>query len=141
MHLSIKRQPGLKTRIRRDDVVQIISGRGTGKRILAPGEDVKNRGLRGKVLSVDRAAGRVVVQGVRTIYKHQRRSRDPSRPGGGRIERDGSIAIADVMLVCPACDRPTRVGIRFEQHERQGGAIKVKRIRVCKRCGADVERR
>ncbi|MCX7935441.1 MAG: 50S ribosomal protein L24, partial [Planctomycetota bacterium] len=130
-----------KTRICRNDLVQVIAGRGTGKRILAPGEDVKNRGLRGKVLSVDRQAGRVVVQGVRTIYKHQRRSRDPSRPAGGRIERDGSIAISDVMLVCPSCDRPTRIGIRLEQHERQGGVTKVKRIRVCKRCGADIPER
>ena len=120
-----------KTHIRKNDRVQIMAGRGAGS---ARGE---GHGKRGKVLEVDRAAGRAVVQGLRMIFRHQKQSRDPARPGGGRIEKEGPIALASLMLVCPKCDEATRVSMRLEAVERDGHR-KVRRIRVCKRCRADI---
>ena len=122
----------IKTRIRKNDVVQVIAGRGSGPR--AGGAD---RGKRGKVISVDREKNRAVVQGVRKVYRHLRQSRDPNRPGGGRIEKDGAVHLSNLMLVCPKCDAPTRIGTRMEAQER-GGKTKTRRIRVCKKCGVDI---
>ena len=121
----------IKTRIRKNDRVQIMAGRGAGT--LRGGD----QGRRGKVLSVDRDTGRATVQGLRMVYRHQKRSRDPNRPGGGRIEKEAPIALASLMIVCPKCDEATRVGIRTEETQRDGH-VKTKRIRVCKRCGADI---
>ena len=122
-----------KTRIRKNDVVQVIAGRGAGKMSGTP----EDRGKRGKVLSVDREAGRVTVQGLKMVFRHQKKSRDPNRPNLGRIEKEAPIAISNLMVVCPKCDAPTRIGVRMESQER-AGKTKAKRIRVCKGCGADI---
>ena len=122
------------TRIRKNDRVQIMVGRGAGKVRADSGAD---RGKRGKVIEIDRAQGRAKVQGLRMVFKHQKQSRDPNRPGGGRVEKEAPIPLANLMLVCPKCDEPTRVGVRMEETEREG-VKKTKRIRVCKRCKADI---
>lgn len=130
-----------RTRIRTSDLVQVISGVGVGKVSVADGEDVKERGLRGKVLSLDLIKGRACVQGLKMQFKHQRASRDPNRPNVGRIETEGPIMLSNLMLVCPKCDEATRIGIRIEKQEREGGKVKSRRIRVCKKCGADIPER
>ena len=127
----------VKTRIRKNDVVQVIAGKGVGKRAADAGSE---RGKRGKVVSVDRAANRAVVQGVRVVYRHLKQSRDPNRPGGGRVEKDGAVHLSNLMLVCPKCDAATRIGVRMEAQER-AGQTKTKRIRVCKKCGVDIPER
>lgn len=79
--------------IRRDDLVQVMSGNDTGKR--------------GKVLKVLKNKRRVVVEGVRMMKRHTRPSaRDPQ---GGIIEREAPIDVSNVMLVCPQTDAPTRI--------------------------------
>ena len=122
----------VKTRIRKNDIVQVTSGRGSGK---VTGTD---RGERGKVLEIDREKNRAKVQGVRMVFRHLRQSKDPSKPGGGRIEKEAFIPLSNLMLVCPKCDEPSRVGIRSEKQEREGGKVKTRRVRVCKKCGADI---
>ena len=70
--------------------------------------------------------------------------RDASRMGGtqmlpgGIIERPAAVDISNVMLVCPTCKKPTRVGIK--EKELKGGEIV--RVRVCKRadCGQEIDR-
>lgn len=131
----------VKTRIRKNDLVQVIAGRGAGKVAVKEGGDTAERGVRGKVLDVDRESGRALVQGAKMVYKHQRSSRDPSRPNAGRIEKEAPVDLSNLMIVCPKCDMPTRVGIRSEKHEREGGKVKERRIRVCKKCGADIPER
>ena len=126
-----------KTRIRKNDIVQVIAGRGVGKK----SGSSEDRGKRGKVLSVDRDAGRATVQGLKMVFRHQKQSRDPNRPNLGRIEKEAPIAISNLMVVCPKCDAPTRIGVRVESQERAGGSTKTKRIRVCKSCGADLPER
>jgi large subunit ribosomal protein L24 len=107
-------------RIRRDDIVQVISGKDAGKT--------------GKVLRVDPKRSRVYVEGLNIVKRHQRpRSvKETQRAGkvGGVIEKEGPIHVSNVMLMDPKEDKPTRLGV-----ERSGG----KRVRVTKRSSTKIE--
>src|ERR671920_2060030 len=109
-----------RIRIRRDDMVKVISGKDSGKT--------------GRVLRVDRERGRVFVEGMNIQKRHQRPRtlRDVQRGGeaGGIIEREGPIHISNVMLLDPKTNDPTRVGIK-----REGG----RRVRIAKRSGQEVD--
>ncbi len=83
---------------------------------------------RGKILSIDREAERLSVEGVRTVKRHTRKT--AQNPEGGIVEKPGTIAIASVALVCPKCDKPTRVGIRSEGEKKQ---------RFCKNCDGAID--
>ena len=128
----------VKTRIRKNDIVQVVAGADGGKIAADAGSD---RGKRGKVLEIDREKNRAKVQGVKMIFRHLPLSKDPNKPGGGRIEKEAFINLSNLAIVCPKCDAATRVGIRSEKQEREGGKVKTKRIRVCKKCGSDIVER
>ncbi|MEE2855939.1 MAG: 50S ribosomal protein L24 [Planctomycetota bacterium] len=81
------------SRLKSDDLVEVVSGTEKGKR--------------GKVLRVDRGNDRVTVQGVKMVYKHLRKSQ--KHPQGGRIQLEAAIHISNVMLVDPKSGKPTRV--------------------------------
>jgi large subunit ribosomal protein L24 len=98
-------------RIRVDDTVEVITG--------------DDRGQRGRVLSVDRQAGKLVVEGVNRVYKHVRRSQ--KNPQGGRLSKEMPIPVSNVMLVCRHCGRRMRAGARYTQD----GA----KERFCRSCG------
>ncbi len=98
--------------VRVNDTVEVIAG--------------DDRGVRGKVLRVERAQGRIVVEGVNRVFKHVRRSQ--RNPQGGRLSREMPIAISRVALVCNSCNRATRVGARYLDD-----GVKE---RFCKKCGA-----
>ncbi len=102
--------------VRRGDLVGVIAG--------------KERGKRGKVLRVLPDRGRVLVEKVNMIKKHQRPTQKLRQ--GGIIEREGALALANVLLVCPRCDRPVRTGIKALADGR--------RVRVCRRCGEPVDK-
>jgi large subunit ribosomal protein L24 len=98
--------------IRVDDTVQVIAG--------------EDRGSRGKVLRVNRSAGKLVVEGINRVYKHVRRSQ--RNPQGGRLSMEMPIPMSNVLLVCGKCGAPTRLGARF----LADGA----KERFCRKCGA-----
>ena len=102
--------------VRRGDTVGVIAG--------------KERGKRGKVLRVLRESGRVVIEHVNMIKRHQRPT--PKLRQGGIIEREGPLAVSNVLLVCGRCDRPVRMGIKLLNDGRK--------VRVCKRCGESVDK-
>ncbi len=109
----------MKVKIRKGDTVEIISGREVDK------------GRRGEVIKVLPDNGRVVVAGINIRKKHQRQVQTQGRTlSPGIIEFEGPIHISNVMLVCPKCDEPTRVGV-----QRQDGES----IRICKNCGAEID--
>ena len=85
---------------------------------------------RGKILSIDRDALRVRVEGLRLVKRHIRKGRDRANPEGGILERPGSIALADVQVVCKKCDAATRVGVRVNGD---------KKVRFCKKCDANID--
>jgi large subunit ribosomal protein L24 len=106
----------VKVKIRKGDTVEIISG------------DLEDKGKRGKVIKVIPEARRVVVQGVNLRKKHQRQVQTQGRTmNPGIIEFEGPMSISNVMLVCPQCGEPTRVGILRNEE----GVM-----RVCKKCKA-----
>lgn len=89
----------MPARLRRGDMVAIVSG--------------NDRGKRGRILRVMRKKDRVVVEGVNLVYKHLRKSQN--HPQGGRIRREAAVHMSNVMPVDPETNRPTRV--RFETSE------------------------
>ena len=102
--------------VRRGDTVAVIAG--------------KERGKRGKVLRVLVADGRVLIEHVNMIKKHQRPTQKLRQ--GGIIERDGPLALSNVLLVCGRCDKPVRTGIKVLADGRK--------LRVCKQCGEPVDK-
>ena len=106
----------MKMKIKKGDVVEVISGR------------LEDKGKRGEVIRVEPKGHRVVIQGVNLRKKHQSQVQTQGRTmSPGIIEFEGSIDISNVMLICPKCDEPSRIGIQREQGEAQ---------RVCKKCDA-----
>ena len=69
------------------------------------------KGKRGKVLKVDRAAGKIVVEGLNKVLKHVRRSQ--KNPQGGRLSKEMPLDASNCMLVCPKTGQPTRIGVRY----------------------------
>jgi large subunit ribosomal protein L24 len=119
-----------KLKVRKGDIVQMITG--------------KDRGKQGRVLEARPGDKRVIVENLNMVKRHQRPRpmRDPSRMGapqivpGGIIEKAAAVPVSNVMVVCPTCNRPTRVGIVEKQI-----AGNIVRVRVCKRadCGQEID--
>ena len=107
-------------RINKDDQVVVLSGSSRNK-----GE---TRDKRYRVLAVDPANGKVTVEKVNVVQKAVRRSR--RNPRGGMLSMEMPIAISNVQVVCPSCNRPTKVGARFAEDGSKH--------RVCKKCNADI---
>lgn len=99
-------------RIKTNDTVVVLTG--------------KDRGKRGKVTAVDLKENKVTVDGVNEVKRHVRRSQRNMQ--GGRLSKMMPVPVGKVMLVCPTCNKPARVGYQFDD---QG-----KKRRVCKKCGA-----
>ena len=110
----------MNVKIRKGDIVEVISG------------SFEDKGKRGEVIKVTPKKSRVTVQGVSMRKKHQSQVQTQGRSmNPGIIEFEGSIHVSNVMLVCPACDEATRVGI---QRDEDGLPH-----RVCKRCEAQID--
>ena len=102
--------------VRRGDTVGVITGR--------------ERGKRGKVLRILTAKGRVLVEHVNMIKKHQRPTQKLRQ--GGIIEREGPLALSNVLVICARCDKPSRTGVNVLADGRK--------VRVCRRCGESVDK-
>ncbi len=134
----------VKTHIKVGDTVYIMSGRDRESRLtpeelerLSPGEykrEVDRRpGRRGRVLRVLPDKQRVVVEGVNMLIKHSKprgRASRATQLQAGRTEQPGAMSTANVMVVCPRCDRPTRV---------RRGTVEGRVVRICRRCGEPVD--
>ena len=104
-------------KIKRGDNVEVVRGR--------------DRGHRGEVIRVLPKEDRVIVQGANIRKKHQRQVQAGSRQmNPGIIQFEASMHASNVMLVCPKCDRPVRVGLLVEEDERR---------RVCRQCEAVID--
>ncbi|MBM4430932.1 MAG: 50S ribosomal protein L24 [Chloroflexi bacterium] len=123
-------------RIRKGDTVEVISGddkgtRGTVNRVILGREFVRRRGQKGRPYpGPDPDRARVLVSGVNLVKKHQRRTGNV-RTQVGIIEREEPIHLSNVALVCPHCQKKTRVGYQVVE----GG----KKIRVCKSCTQTID--
>ncbi len=102
--------------VRKGDTVMVVAG--------------KERGKRGKVLRVIPGKGRVLIEHVNMIKKHQRPTQKLRQ--GGIIEREGPLALSNVLVVCARCDKPSRTGIKILADGRK--------VRTCKRCGESIDK-
>ena len=104
--------------VKKGDTVVVISG--------------KDKGKKGKIMVAQPDDERVIVQGAAMVTRHVK-PRKQGQPGG-RIEKEGPIHASNVMLVCPKCDKPTRIAHKLKEVEISGEK-KQKSVRVCKKCG------
>jgi len=118
-------------RVRKGDLVQVLSG--------------KDRGKQGRVLEALPKDRKVIVENLNVVKRHTkpRPVKNTSRMGGPQVEPGGVITkpaplpVGNVMVVCPVCNRPTRVGVLEKEIKGQKA-----RIRICKRadCGQEIDK-
>jgi large subunit ribosomal protein L24 len=101
--------------VKKGDRVKVIAG--------------KDKGKEGEILRALPAKGRVVVEKVNVVKKAMRPTQQ--NPQGGITSLEAPINASNVMLVCPSCKQPTRVGHRFKEDG--------KKVRTCKKCGKDID--
>ena len=112
---SRAKAPSMK--VKKGDTVVVLAG--------------KDRGAKGRVIAAYPKLQKVLVEGVGRVKKHTRIS--TSQRGaqqGGIVTQEAPIHVSNVMVVCPNCDKPSRMGHREDENGRN--------IRTCKRCGEDV---
>jgi large subunit ribosomal protein L24 len=98
-----------KTKLKKEDLVQVIAG--------------KERGKQGKVLDLNRASGRLIVEGLNMVKKAMKKRKQNDR--GGIAEIEAPIDASNLMIVCKKCG-PTRIGFKVSADGKQ---------RVCRKCG------
>lgn len=104
-----------KLHIRKDDQVMVIAG--------------KDKGKKATVKRTLPQSQRVIVDKTNMVKKALRPTQE--NPRGGIIDQEAPIHVSNLMLVCPKCDAPTRVGMK----KSEDGS----RVRVCKKCGAQID--
>jgi len=103
-------------KIRKGDMVMITTG--------------KDKGKTGKVLEVDRSKQRVFVEKLNIIKRHMKPSQQNRQ--GGIIEKEASIHVSNVMIVCKSCGKSSRAGIRRMDDGQK--------MRYCKKCNEIIDR-
>ncbi len=119
-----KRKPAepVRIEIKKNDTVKVISGRDKGKT--------------GRVLAVNRETGKLLVEHVMMVKRHTRPN--PAKQiKGGIAEREGPISVSNVLIVCPGCNKATRIG----HHVDVVAGGKSRRTRVCRKCGQTLDRK
>jgi large subunit ribosomal protein L24 len=96
--------------IKKDDTVVVMTG--------------KEKGKKGRVLTVNPSKDSLLIEKINMIKKHMKPTRKYTQ--GGIIEKEAPIQISNVMLVCPKCAKPTRIGNSVLQDGRK--------LRMCKKC-------
>jgi large subunit ribosomal protein L24 len=96
--------------IKKNDTVAVITG--------------KEKGKRGRVISVNPSKDNLLIEKINMIKKHMKPTRKYAQ--GGIIEKEAPIHVSNVMLVCPKCGKPARIGNTSLQDGRK--------VRVCKKC-------
>ena len=108
----------MKIKIHKGDLVEVKSGR------------LEEKGKRGEVIKVLPDENRVVVQGINLRVKHKRQQQVQGRTlAPGKVHFEAPVSVSNVMLVCPKCNKATRVEI----HRQDGKAI-----RICKHCNEQI---
>ena len=106
----------IKVKVKKNDQVVVTAGR--------------DRGAKGKVLRVFPAEGKAIVERVNMIKRHTR-ANPTKQVQGGIVEREAPIALSNLMVICPECGKPSRLG---RQRLDDGVAV-----RVCRSCGATLK--
>ena len=103
--------------VRKNDNVKVLTG--------------KDKGKTGRILKVFPADGQVIVENINFIKKHVRAN--PSKNiKGGIMEKEAPVRVANLQVICPECNKPTRVGVK----RLEDG----KKIRICRKCTGGLDR-
>lgn len=105
-------------KIKKNDKVQIISG--------------KDKGKQGKVLQVFPETNRVAVEGLNLRTKHMKPRREGEK--GQKIQFPAPLNAANVLSVCPRCSRPARIGYKIVINEKEK-----QKVRICKKCKETID--
>ncbi|HAR46705.1 MAG: 50S ribosomal protein L24 [Nitrospirae bacterium GWC2_57_13] len=97
--------------IKKNDTVEVKAGR--------------ERGKRGRVIAVHPSENRIVVEKLNIIKRHTRPNQQMRQ--GGIVQKEGPLSAANVMLVCPKCDKPTKTTRKANEGSARTG-------RVCRTC-------
>jgi large subunit ribosomal protein L24 len=110
-------------KIKKNDNVKILAG--------------KDKGKEGKVLQIFVDRNKASVEGLNLLIKHLR----PRKQGekGQRIEFPAPMDISNLGLICSQCGKVTRVGYKFTEEAAGEGKKVKKKIRICKKCGKNIE--
>ena len=108
--------------IKTGDTVVLLTGKAAEKK------DKNGKVLTHEVIAVSPKEDKVIVKGVNTVHKHVKARRQGET--SGIVDAEGAMYASKVMLVCPKCDKTTRVAHKIEDG---------KKIRVCKHCGAELK--
>ncbi len=105
----------VKLHVKKGDTVLVLSG--------------KDKGKQGKIMEALPQKGKVLVEGINQVKRH-------TKPGGanvqgGIITKDAPLPSSKVMLVCPACKKPTRI---------KKAVVDGTKVRVCKKCGEQIDK-
>jgi large subunit ribosomal protein L24 len=112
-------------KIKKGDTVIVIAGR--------------DKGVEGKVISVDTARQRVHVEGVNMVKRHTKVNQTPrGAKTGGIMNQESSIHVSNVMIIDEETKKPSRIGYRKEGHTGPSGNEKVRKVRLSKRSGKDI---
>ena len=70
-----------------------------------------DKGVRSRVIQIDRAAGKALVEGVNKVFKHVKRSQ--KHPQGGRLSKEMPVQLSNLKFYCESCDKAVRLGARY----------------------------
>lgn len=105
-----------KLSVRRGDKILVLSG--------------KDKGKKGKVIATFPRLSRVKVEGINMITKHAKATRKV--PQGGIRKMEAAMPASKVMVICPACNKPSRIAKKILPDER--------RVRICRKCGESLDK-
>lgn len=100
--------------LKKNDMVKVICG--------------DDRGKQGKIIRIVPETGKAIVQGINMHWKHVKRGKE--YPHGARIQKELPVNSANLMLVCPNCNKPTRISYQFSETGVKN--------RTCKKCNKPV---
>lgn len=107
----------MKWHIKKNDTISVVAG--------------EDKGKTGRVLKIMTDKSRVIVEGVNFVKRHLKKGH-PQAPQGGIVQKESSIHISNVMVVCTKCNKPTKTYKKELADE--------KKVRVCKKCGEIIDK-
>jgi len=105
----------MKTKIKKDDKVKVLTG--------------KDKGKIGKVLKIVKKTNRVVIENINVVKVNQRPTQ--ANPQGGIVEKNMPIHVSNLMIMCNSCVKPTRISMKLLEDG--------KRVRICKQCNQQID--
>mgnify|MGYP000675099371 CR=1 FL=1 len=106
----------MKCKLKKGDEVAVIRG--------------KDRGKKGKILRIFRSKNRAIVENINLVEKKQKPTQD--NPKGGIIKIEESLPVSALQIVCPSCQKRTRIGINIMDNKQK--------LRFCRKCKESLDK-